>query len=106
MSEWVVKRARIDPMEGFARTHFLNPNAKRFNNSIGDLTGLSDVGFHIIEVEPGHESTEAHQYFFEDECANVLEGEGTVASGDERFAIAPGDFIAYSAGGPAHTTVR
>ena len=56
MEKYVVKKSEIENMEGLAKQHFLNPNAKRVNKSLGDLTGLQNIGFHIIEVPPGYES--------------------------------------------------
>ncbi|MBT6278276.1 MAG: cupin domain-containing protein [Chromatiales bacterium] len=102
MDEYFISNAKIDAMEGLAKTHFLNANAQRNNKSLGDLTGITGFGFHIIEVLPGRESTEVHVHHFEDECVYVLSGEGEAIIGDDVFAIARGDFIGYRAGGLAH----
>lgn len=93
----------IDAMEGLAKTHFLNPKAQRVNKSLGDVTGLTGFGFHIIEVEPGFETTEHHVHHHEDECVFVLEGHATARIGEDRVEIGPGDFIGYRKGGLAHT---
>lgn len=93
-------------MEGTDKTHFLNTNAKRVNKSLGDLTGLSGLGFHIIEVQPGHETTEHHSHHFEDECVYVLDGHATAVIGEESHAIGPGDFIGYRKGGLAHSIIN
>ncbi len=93
----------IQSMKGLAKTHFLNPTARRTNKSLGDETGLTGFGFHIIEVAAGDLTTEYHQHHFEDECVYVLEGRATAEIGDEEHAIGPGDFIAYPKGGLAHT---
>jgi uncharacterized cupin superfamily protein len=69
----------------------LNENAKRINKSLGDLVGMTGFGFHIIEIEPGYDSTEHHVHYFEDECVYVLEG----------YEISEGDFIGFPAGGEA-----
>ena len=69
---YIVRAAEIADIEGTAKTHFLNANAQRSNKSLGDLTGLTGIGFHIIEVMPGHESTEYHVHHHEDECTYVL----------------------------------
>lgn len=94
---------QIAGLEGLSKTHFLNPNAKRVNKSLGDLTGLTGFGFHIIEVAPGFDTTEYHVHHHEDECVFVLEGEATALIGDEEHAIGPGDFIGYRKGGLAHS---
>ena len=100
---YLLRAADIAAMEGLRKTHFLNPNAKRVNKSLGDATGLSGLGFHIIEVDPGCETTEHHVHYHEDECVYVLEGKATAYIGDETYEIGPGDFIGYRAGGLAHS---
>ena len=106
MTRYLVKRAEIEAMPGLFKQHFLNPDAQRVNKSLGDLTGLTGLGFHLVEIPPGKASTEYHVHHDEDECTYVLSGEGVVEIGDERHAIAPGDFIGYRAGGLAHTMIN
>ncbi|MDF1821358.1 MAG: cupin domain-containing protein [Alcanivoracaceae bacterium] len=103
MDKYLVTREEIEALEGTSKVHFLNDNAQRINKSLGDLTGLSGFGFHLIEVQPGRESTEFHRHHHEDECVYVLEGSATATIGDQRFAIKAGDFLGYRAGGEAHT---
>ena len=100
---YLITKAQIETMEGTEKTHFLNPNAKRLNKSLGDLTGLTGFGFHIIEVQPGHETTEHHVHHFEDECVYVLSGTATAIIGEEEVAIGAGDFLGYRKGGLAHS---
>ena len=101
--KYLVTRDEISEFEGVDKVHFLNPNAKRRNKSLGDLTGLTGFGFHVIEVEPGHETTEHHRHFHEDECVFVLSGTATAFIGDEAHAIGAGDFIGYRKGGLPHS---
>ena len=100
---YILKRDDIAEMPGVDKTHFLNPNAKRVNKSLGDLTGLSGFGFHIIEVAPGCVTTEYHVHHHEDECVYVLAGAATAVIGDESFSVEAGDFIGYRKGDLAHT---
>ena len=100
---YLLTRDDIAAIEGTSKTHFRNPNAKRINRSLGDLTGLTGFGFHIIEVEPGHETTEHHRHYHEDECVFVLSGRATAYLGDAAHDIGPGDFIGYRKGGLAHS---
>ena len=93
----------IAAMEGVRKTHFINPDARRLNKSLGDAAGLTGIGFHLIEVEPGHSTTEHHLHHHEDECLYVLEGHATALIGEEAFPIGPGDFIGYRKGGLAHS---
>lgn len=93
----------IAAMEGLSKTHFLNPGARRINKSLGDATGLTGIGVHLIEVAPDDESTEYHVHHHEDECVYVLSGTATATVGDADYPIGPGDFIGYRKGGLAHT---
>jgi uncharacterized cupin superfamily protein len=101
--KYIVTKDEIAEMEGLKKTHFLNQNAKRTNKSLGDLAGLTGFGFHIIDVEPGHETTEHHVHYHEDECVYVLSGEATAFIGDDSFPIKAGDFIGYRKDGQAHS---
>jgi len=101
--KYLIRAKEIAELEGVQKTHFLNDNAKRINKSLGDLTGLTGFGFHIIEVLPGHESTEYHKHYHEDECTYVLSGKGNVTIGEKKYEIGAGDFIGYRSGGFAHT---
>lgn len=103
---YLVKKSEIDSMEGLDKAHFLNDNARRKNKSLGDLTGLTGFGFHMIEIKPGYDSTEQHCHYHEDECVYILEGEGTAVIGDKRFEVGAGDFIGYRAGGESHTLIN
>ena len=103
MDKYLVTKEEIEQFAGTSKTHFLNKNAKRINKSLGDLTGLTGFGFHLIEVQPGKESTEFHRHYHEDECVYILEGQAEAWIGDERYAVKAGDFIGYRAGGQAHT---
>ena len=78
----ILTKEAIDESTGLAKTHFLNDNAQRINKSLGDMTGLTGFGIHLIEVQPGKESTEYHMHHFEDECTYVLSGTGTVTIGE------------------------
>ncbi|OZG75007.1 cupin [Hahella sp. CCB-MM4] len=102
MEKYIFTKEEIDAYEGISKTHFLNPNAKRVNKSLGDMTGLTQIGFHIIEIQPGHESTELHRHYHEEECVYILEGEAEATIGDQVTPVKAGDFIGYRAGGEPH----
>lgn len=102
MDKYIVTKEEIEAFAGVQKTHFLNGNARRLNKSLGDLTGLSGLGFHIIEIQPGHESTELHRHYHEDECVFILEGTAEATIGDKKYPVKVGDFIGYRAGGEPH----
>ena len=101
--KYIIRRQEIEEMKGLSRTHYLNENAKRINKSLGDIAGLKNLGFHIIEVLPGSESTEYHVHHFEDECVYILSGNATVTIDEIDYEVNEGDFIGYPAGGLPHT---
>lgn len=100
---YLVRAEDIAAMEGLEKAHFLNPRARRVNKSLGDLTGLTGIGIHLIEVAPGDETTEHHVHHGEDEAVFVMSGTGTATTGETEAAIGPGDFLGYRKGGLAHS---
>lgn len=102
MEKYIVRKTEIEEMEGLSKTHFLNPSAQRINKSIGDLTGISSFGFHIIEVEPGKCPSEFHVHKFEDECIYILSGTAEVTIGEEVSQVEEGDFVGCRANGEPH----
>ena len=102
MDKYIVTKEEIEQYQGIEKTHFLNANAQRKNKSLGDLTGLNHIGFHIIEIEPGKESTEFHKHYHEEECVYILEGTAESTIGNHVCSVKAGDFIGYRAGGEAH----
>jgi uncharacterized cupin superfamily protein len=103
MNGYLLTSQEIAEMGGTDKTHFMNRDAKRNNKSLGDAAGLTGFGFHIIEVAPGHMTTEHHMHHNEDECLFVLSGSATAIIGDEEFPISQGDFIGYRKGGLPHS---
>lgn len=101
--KYILKKEEIENHESQSKTHFLNSNAKCNNKSLGDIVGLTGFGFHIMEVLPGHDSTEHHFHYNEDECIYVLSGEGTAKIGEQFFPISEGDFLGYRKGGMPHS---
>ena len=102
MDKYLVTKEEIEQFGGISKTHFLNENAKRINKSLGDLTGITGFGFHIIEIQPGHESSELHKHYHEGECVYILDGVGEALIGEELHSVKAGDFIGYRAAGEAH----
>lgn len=97
---------QIAAMQPIRRVHQLNAAAIREDKSLGDETGLKNIGIHLITIAAGDKSTEFHSHKYEDEAIYVLSGHGTEAIGNETYKIGPGDFIGLPAGGPAHETIN
>jgi uncharacterized cupin superfamily protein len=96
----------IAAMEGVRRAHFLNSDAVRINKSLGDATGLKNIGVHLIAVPPGHRSSEFHAHPYEEECIYVLSGRGQATIGEATHRIGPGDFIGCPTNGVAHEMIN
>lgn len=82
--------------------HPLNPKAVRHGKSLGDLTGLQNIGVHQVRLEPGDESTQYHFHYQEEEFVYILSGKGTLEVGDESYEVGPGDFMGFPAPSPPH----
>ena len=102
MNKYIVTRDEIEDSEGVERAHFLNENALRRIKTLSDLTGLRNIGFHIIELPPGRQSTELHCHYIEEECIYILEGEALATSGGATQTVRAGDFLGYRAEGEPH----
>jgi len=102
----ILKAADIAAMPGEQRIHFLNPNAVRINKSLGDAVGLTQIGVHIISVKPGHDTTEYHKHFYEEECIYILSGQGTAIIDGKHYTVEPGDFLGFPRGMAAHNIVN
>ena len=99
---YLLRRADIEALEPLRKVHMLSDEAVRQNLSLGDRTGLTGLGVHIIDVAPGDKSTEEHTHVYEDEAVYVLSGRGEVRIGERAFEIAAGDFLGFPKGGDAH----
>ncbi|WP_055448971.1 cupin domain-containing protein, partial [Acidithiobacillus ferrooxidans] len=93
----------ISQMKGEHKVHFLNPGAVRINKSLGDAVGLRHMGIHLIQIEPGKESTEYHLHHYEEEAVYVLSGKGTLTMENDQYPIAPGDFVGFPCHAAAHS---
>lgn len=98
--------ADIAALPGETKTHHLNPNAIRFNKSLGDAVGLSHLGVHLVYVEPGHSVTEDHSPYYKEECIYVLSGTGTTSIGGNNHRLSAGDFICLGRNSTAHTIIN
>lgn len=96
----------IERLEGTEKVHFLNPNAVRVDKSLGDATGLRNIGVHLVTIQPGFRSAEQHTHLYEDEGIYVLSGHGTAVLGNETVRLSPGDFIGCPARGAPHEVIN
>ncbi|KWF17559.1 cupin domain-containing protein [Burkholderia pseudomultivorans] len=98
--------ADIAAMEPERSVHPLNERAVRLKRSPGDRTGLTQLGFHLMTLMPGCESTEYHRHLYAEECVYILSGTGVAIIDGQTCAIGPGDFMGFPRGGAAHTMLN
>lgn len=94
-----------DAISGLAETSFIHPlnaNAVRHTRTLSKISGLKNLGVHLVRVEPGHVTTEYHRHLAEEEFLFVLSGRGVAEIDDREIPVGPGDFLGFPAGGPAH----
>jgi uncharacterized cupin superfamily protein len=76
--------------------------------TIGDHIGARNLGYNLTMLPPGKVQCPFHCHHGEEEMFLILEGEGELRFGEERFAIRKHDVIACPPGGPevAHQIVN
>lgn len=98
----VVNAADLAPADSSHGTRFA---ARRWQ--LGAAAGARALGASLMEVPPGKTAWPRHYHAGNEEAIYVLEGEGTLAIGEERVRVGPGDFVALPAGpGAAHQLVN
>jgi uncharacterized cupin superfamily protein len=102
-SRELLTAADIAAMEQERSVHPLNESAIRLKRSLGDAAGLTQIGFHLMTLMPGHESTEYHRHLYAEECVYILSGIGMATIDDRAYPIGPGDFMGFPRRGAAHT---
>ena len=95
--------AQIATLTERRNVHQFNDQAVRHTRSLGDLTGLTSIGIHLVRVELGDETTQHHNHEVSDEFIYILSGKGTLLLGEQAFAISAGDFVGFPKKGPAHS---
>jgi uncharacterized cupin superfamily protein len=75
---------------------------------IGPHIGARDLGYNLTVLPPGKVQCPFHCHHGEEEMFFILEGEGELRFGDQRFPIRPHDVIACPTGGPevAHQIIN
>ncbi len=73
---------------------------------IGTLVGAKKLGYNLTVVPPGKRAFPFHNHHANEEMFVILEGEGTLRYGDQRWPVRAGDCINCPAGGPAHQLIN
>jgi uncharacterized cupin superfamily protein len=99
----LVSSAAIAQMPWHEKSHLLNSNAVRLAKSLGAASGLTQLGFHVVTVMPGHEYSEYHRHIYEEQCFYIISGSGEAIIDEIQYPIGPGDFLGFPRNGVAHT---
>jgi uncharacterized cupin superfamily protein len=86
-----------------ARQHAFNPNGIRHTRALGDACGLTQIGVHLVRLEPGRESTEYHTHSHDEEWIYILSGRGMAEIGGRKAEVKAGDFMGFVAASAPHT---
>lgn len=92
----LIKARDIAALPEVKSVHQFNPNGIRHTRSIGDLLGLTDLGIHLVRLEPGNESTRFHFHHVDEEFLYIVSGRGIADIGDDQHEVGAGDFMAFS----------
>ena len=93
----LLKKADIDKLKETAFQHRLNKNAVRHTRALGKAVGMTQLGVHLVRLEPGRDSTEFHFHHSEEEFVYILSGRGETDIGGQTRLVEPGDFMGFSA---------
>jgi uncharacterized cupin superfamily protein len=76
--------------------------------TIGARIGASNLGYNLTVLPPGKAQCPFHSHHAEEEMFFILEGEGELRFGEQRFPLRPHDVIACPPGGAevAHQIVN
>ena len=105
-SRFLLRASDISAMPAEHKIHFLNANADRQSKSLGDATGMQNMGVHLVTMAPGKEATEYHIHFYEEECLYILSGSGLLIINEEEFAVGANDFVGIPANCVAHNLIN
>jgi len=92
-------------------SHRQPPPHERFGADVADVgrkIGAKKLGYNVTRIDPGKAAYPAHAHRINEEMFLVLEGEGELRVGEERFPVRRGDVIACPPGGPenAHQIIN
>jgi uncharacterized cupin superfamily protein len=86
-------------------------HGERFEARVGDIAakiGAQKLGYNVTVVPPGKRAYPAHSHRVNEEMFYIIEGQGELRVGNERYPVRAGDIIACPPGGPetAHQIVN
>lgn len=101
-----ISATQLAEMPERRHVHQYNENAVRMTKTLGDLSGLTDMGLHMVRIEPGRETTEHHFHGQDEEFLFIVSGTGLARLGAESFPVGAGDVLMFPKNGPAHSMLN
>ena len=98
----LLRATDVQALHEVARPHALDPALVRHTRSLGDATGLSTIGVHLVRLEHGNTSTVHHFHHHDEEWVYILSGSGIAEIGEGKHEVGAGDFMGFVAGSPPH----
>jgi uncharacterized cupin superfamily protein len=84
-------------------SHPQPPPHERYGADVADIgrrIGAKKLGYNITLIDPGKAAYPAHAHRINEEMFLVLEGQGELRVGEDRFPVRAGDVVACPPGGP------
>jgi uncharacterized cupin superfamily protein len=98
----LLKASEIEGLKEFINIHQFNDKAIRHTRSLGDDTGLTTLGVHLVRLEQGNESTQFHSHQCDEEFIYILSGSGVAEIGDGEYEVGAGDFMGFGKNSAPH----
>lgn len=87
----------------FDFSHSLRPESSCRMVPLSRLAGLGQVGLNLVTVAPGDQAFPHHRHHAMEEWTYIVAGDALVRIGEDEHALGAGDFVAFPAGGEAHS---
>ncbi len=91
----IVRSGQLDWTQVARRRHPFNPASEMKIATLGDPTGMQQIGAHLIRIPPGRESFIPHAHSVSEEFVFILEGAGEMVLDDVAHPVGPGDFVGF-----------
>ena len=98
----LLKAADVQALPEERRPHPLDASLVRHTRSLGDATGLSTLGVHLVRLEQGGTSSVYHAHQHDEEWVYVLSGRAIAEIGGQKHEVEAGDFMGFVAGSQPH----
>jgi uncharacterized cupin superfamily protein len=99
---YLLRRSQLEALPLKRLVHQHNPKAIRHTTCLTDPLGFTDLGVHLVHLEPGDLSSEHHFHEEDEEFLYLLSGRAVALIGDQELEVGPGDFMAFPKHSPPH----